>query len=183
MQPLPSSAGSAQRTLARRTLLLGAGALLAGCNLRPLYWTDDRGRDIRPELAAIEVRTPNDRLGQYFGNVLRDELNPSYVEAPDLYILEVALAGDTDDVGIQPDSTVTRFNYALIATARLRSIDSQETLYQTRVRRIASYNLVGAPFASLISEQDARERAATEVAQDLRTQIALFLRRQLSATT
>lgn len=52
--------------IARRPLLaaLGTGALLGGCNIRPLYFSETDQTDLRPEMAAIEVETPNSEIGQ-----------------------------------------------------------------------------------------------------------------------
>jgi DNA polymerase III subunit delta len=48
------------------------------------------------------------------------------------------------------------------------------TLYRSAVRRVASYNVIGEPFATLIAEQDAERRAAVEVSREIRTLLTIF---------
>jgi LPS-assembly lipoprotein len=48
------------------------------------------------------------------------------------------------------------------------------TLYRSAVRRVATYNVISDPFATLIAEQDAERRAAVEVSREIRTLLTLF---------
>jgi LPS-assembly lipoprotein len=171
------------RNPTRRSVLGATGLLLTGCNLRPLYWTDARGRDLRPELASVDVRAPDNRVGWLLANAVREELNPTSRDVPARFLLDIGLESRTANSAIDSDADVTRFNYTLRADAVLRAIGSDEVLFETQVRRVTSYNLVRQPFASLISGQDAERRAAEDIAKDLRTRVAAFLRRQASTTT
>lgn len=171
--------------IARRPLLaaLGTGALLGGCNIRPLYFSETDQTDLRPEMAAIEVETPNSEIGQLLGSALRDELNPTAQVVPVRYTLAVGLDSDTEGLGILPDSTITRYNYEMTARARLQEKAAEGDLFSTRVARTASYNLIRQPFATLISQQDAQRRVVEEIAQELRTQVAIYLRNRAAGET
>jgi hypothetical protein len=46
-------------------------------------------------------------------------------------------------------------------------------LYRSAVRRVASYNVIREPFATLIAEQDAEQRAAIEVSRSIRTLLTI----------
>jgi LPS-assembly lipoprotein len=46
---------------------------------------------------------------------------------------------------------------------------------------VASYNLRRAPFATLTAQKDAERRAAEEIADDIRTLLALHFQRDASA--
>jgi len=48
------------------------------------------------------------------------------------------------------------------------------TLYRSAVRRLASYNVISDPFATLIAEQDAERRAAVEVSREIRTLLTIY---------
>jgi LPS-assembly lipoprotein len=58
--------------------------------------------------------------------------------------------------------------------------DSGETppgppaLYRSAVRRVASYNVIREPFATLIAEQDAERRASVEVSREIRTLLTIY---------
>lgn len=51
------------------------------------------------------------------------------------------------------------------------------TLYRSAVRRVATYNVIREPFATLVAEQDAERRAAVEVSREIRTLLTLFFER------
>ena len=51
---------------------------------------------------------------------------------------------------------------------------SPDLLYRSAVRRVASYNVISDPFATLIAEQDAQRRAAVEVSRQIRTLLTIY---------
>src|SRR5918995_2635059 len=100
--------------LGRRALLLGIVAGLGACNFRPLYLA--QGADdipVRTELAAIELRGLDGRLGYLLRNALLDELNPTSLDVSPRYVLDVRLSSRARALGIQLDNTITRYNLAL----------------------------------------------------------------------
>ena len=169
--------------LRRRVLLLGLTAALGACNFRPLYLA--QGADttaVRSELAAIEIRGLDGRLGYLLRNALLDELNPATADVPPRYVLDVRLTSRARSFGIQLDNTITRYNLALTASFQLREKAAGEVLVASTVRRVASYNVSREPYADLIAAQDAERRAAQEVAVDIRTLLAVQLARTPALT-
>ena len=170
--------------LPRRTLLLALAAALGGCGFRPMYGgagtADDP--DIREQLAAIEIRGLDGRLGQILRNDLLDQLNPVGEQVPARYFLGVQLRRFSNALGIQLDSTITRYNLLLIARFQLRERGTRRVLYQAIARREASYNVSLLPFADLTAEQNAERRAAREVSNDIRTQLAVHFAREEHVT-
>jgi LPS-assembly lipoprotein len=169
--------------LPRRALLLGLIAALGACNFRPLYLA--QGADataVHSELAAIEIRGLDGRLGYLLRNALLDELNPATADVPPRYILDVDLSSSARALGIQLDSTITRYNLALTARFQLREKAADEVLVASTVRRVASYNVSREPYADLVAAQDAERRAAQEVAVDIRTLLAVQFARSPALT-
>jgi LPS-assembly lipoprotein len=169
--------------LRRRTLLLGLAAGLGACNFRPLYLAqggDDSA--VRAELAAIEIRGLEGRLGYLLRDALLDELNPATADVPPHYVLDVRLSSSARALGIQLDNTITRYNLALSASFQLREKAANEVVVASTVRRVASYNVSREPFADLIAAQDAERRAAQEVATDIRTLLAVQFARTPALT-
>lgn len=173
--------GSEAGLRTRRTVLLGGCLTLGACTFRPLlHATNDQG--VRAELEAIRIVDLDGRLGQLVRNALLDELNPSGVDVPSRYILEVDLERSAESLGIQLDNVITRFNLEL--TARFELIDPKdgEVLYEAQVRRIASYNVSRQPYATLAAEVDAERRVAKEVGNNIQTLLAVHFARQARAT-
>lgn len=162
----------------RRSLLrLAAAAVLpalAGCNLRPIH-AGPRGGEVNSRLAAVEVEEIGGRLGYLVRNYLLDDLNPAGLSVAPLYTLEVRLDREQDALAIQLDDRVTRYNLFVAASFDLKRKADAQTLYRSAVRRVASYNVRGEPFATLVAEQDAERRAAREVARQIRTMLSLYL--------
>ena len=69
-------------------------------------------------------------------------------------------------------------NLALGAAFTLRRLADGAVLFDSAVRRVVSYNVRSEPFTTLITEQDAEQRAAREVARQIRTQLSLYFAKQ-----
>lgn len=180
------------RPLSRRECWrLGAAALLplaaGSCGFRPLYG-GSVGDEVAAELASIEVVAPDTRIGQILKNRLLDDLNPAGTTVAPRYRLTVQLSRTQTALAIQLDETITRFDLTLAAFFSLRDLEEggplpadggsedeagPEPAYRSALRRVASYNVVTDPFATLMAEQDAELRAATELSRGIRTLLTL----------
>jgi LPS-assembly lipoprotein len=167
----------------RRAALLGllGTALpgLGGCGFRPLLAeANAQNVAVAHELAAIQVQGLQDsRLSQLVRNGLEDELNPTSISAPDRYQLKLRLWRRTQALGVQLNSTITRYNLTLIARFTLLDPGDGRLLYGSTVRRVASYNVSREPYADLVSEEDAERRAARELSVDIRNLLAVHFAR------
>jgi LPS-assembly lipoprotein len=165
----------------RRAMLLAGCLILGACTLRPLlHTTNDEG--VRGELEAISIVGLDDRLGQLVRNALLDELNPTGVEVPSRYILDVELQRSATALGIQVDDVITRFNLTLNASFQLLDSENGELLYESNVTRVASYNVSLQPYATLAAEIDAERRIAREVGDNIGTLLAVHFARQATPT-
>jgi LPS-assembly lipoprotein len=173
------SSSEAVRT--RRAVLLGACATLGACTFRPLLHAKG-DESVRGELEAISITGLDGRLGQLVRNALLDDLNPAGVDVPSRYILQVELERSAQSLGIQLDDVITRFNLELTARFQLLDSSSGETLYQSQVQRIASYNVSLQPYATLAAEVDAERRIAREVGDNIGTLLAVHFARQGTPT-
>lgn len=165
------------RRLVLRGLALTATAPLGACGFRPLLaQADDEG--VRGQLASVQVKGLNSRVGQQLRIALEDNLDPTSSRTPALYDLRIRLRRSNNALAIQLDNTITRFNLTLSASFDLRRSEDNASLYRSSVRRVASYNVRSAPFANLTARQDAERRAARELADDIRTLLALHFQQR-----
>lgn len=159
----------------RRRLFLALFALApAGCALAPLHG-GETGSRVNSELAAIAVDVPRNRLGQILAGELRRELDPAGLAALPRYSLVVRLDREKSPLAVQLDDVTTRFDLTLAGRFDLVRKSDGHVLYRSAVRRVASYNVVRAPYATLVAEQDAERRAAKELAREIRTRLAVHL--------
>lgn len=163
--------------MARATVLLVLALALGACGFRPLLTQQaalDRDQEVVTELAAIQVDRMGGRLGQQLRNDLIEQLDPATLAVPKRYQLDVNLATRSNALAIQLDNTITRYNLTLRASFVLRDREDGSVMYDSRVTRTASYNVVRQPYAVLVAEQDAERRAAREVSSDIRNLLAVY---------
>jgi LPS-assembly lipoprotein len=175
---MSSSERPTRRRLLGAAAALAAPALLGACGLHPLYG-GYVGQQVNPALAAIDIRTPNNQLGQQLKVALVDALNPAGIYETELYDLDVQLDQESTALAIQLNDNITRYDLTLIATYQLRRRADRAVLLRSATRRVASYNVVKAPYSTLVAKQDAASRALVEMSQEIRDRLAIqFAKRE-----
>lgn len=96
----------------------------------------------------------------------RDDRRLDLADAADLEADDPLAAADADSEAESPAADS--------GAAEADDAARPGTLYSSAVRRVASYNVIREPFATLIAEQDAERRAAVEVSREVRTLLTLF---------
>lgn len=148
-----------------------ATLVLCACGFTPLYATHTASGPLSADLAAIRIEPIPDRLGQYVRNNLVDLLNGGFEPGAPAYRLAVRLSEDREGLAIERDTSITRYNYTLMAFYELR--DAEGVIVESgKARAIAAYNVVESQFATLSAEKDAEMRAAREVAETIRLRLA-----------
>ena len=158
-----------------------AGAMplagLAACGFRPLYGRGPQNQDVAASLAAVRIDPLRDRVGQQMHNFLRDRLNPDGQPTSPSYRLQVALNETLTELGVRRDETASRANLRMDADFTLLPYGSETPLLRGRSSSTTSYDILTNPFATTVSEADARERALREVADDIQTRLSLYFSR------
>lgn len=163
-----------------------AAVCLAACGFEPLYGeragTPPTGQYAQPEgvrgdLAGTRVAMIPDRLGQFLRNALVDRLNPTGEPERPVYYLMIRLHEEQESVLVRGDETSTATNLRLIADFEIR--DPQGAVLNTGYSRaISRFNTVRSQYANIEGERNARERAARELAEDIRAKLAVFYTRR-----
>lgn len=160
----------------------GAGLvllLLAACGFRPLYGEKALTPEVSAEMALIEIRPIDDRIGLILRNELLDLLTPLGTPAQPRYVLAVNLAEARQGLAVERDATVTRFNLTLNADFRLLDAGSRQPLNSGTARSTAAFSVLRADFANVIAERDAEERAARVVAEEIATRLSVYFARRV----
>jgi LPS-assembly lipoprotein len=143
---------------------------LAGCGFHPLY-----GTRTAPELSSVFVEPIAERDGYEMRNQLIDLFNSDGREAGKRYRLKITLNEDSNGIALQNDATITRYNQTL--RARFELEDAQGTVvYHGEQSELTAYNVVQSPYATLVAQQDASKRAAQDLAERIRLQLAVWFR-------
>lgn len=155
-----------------------ACAALTGCGFQPLY--AKRGGEstvYNQGFPQVDVAQIPDRVGQILHNELLDRINPRGVAPRPLFRLEVAASEQRSDIVILRDSTATFAKFTVEARWRLVDLETGAAVTQGTNQRTSSFSISSSEYAILQAEKDARQRAATELAEDIRLRLALFFDR------
>lgn len=150
----------------------GMMAMLAGCGMKPLYATDETGAGVATELSSIVIPPPQDRLGQIIRNDLLAAIRPAGTASADRFTLELVTttrenqAAKLNNLGADRLTVVVDVSYLLVEGASGKIVDRGKTFSHV------SYDETGQSFADLRARDNAYERAAHEVSQDIRSRLA-----------
>lgn len=152
-------------------------SVLCACGFKPLYGERIDSPAINESLAEILIAPIPDRLGQLVRNAVSERVTPLGPPGAPLYRLEIALGVEKIDMGIRQDESVTRRTYRLNAEYRLRDYGTEKVLVTGTAWSTTAYDVVRSDFATLVAEEDAQQRLAEQVAEEIRTRLALYFAR------
>ncbi|MBL9011408.1 MAG: hypothetical protein JNL56_09540 [Alphaproteobacteria bacterium] len=164
-----------------RTILAACAALmLAGCGFRPLYGTSSIPQGAESAFATIRVEpiaatNDSDRIGFLVAEALDRTLHTPGHNEPVAYALAVKLADERRGLAVQDDASVTRYNYRLVAEWALTPLGAETPATSGRAETTASYNVVDSQYATLVARKDAEDRAAREIAEQIKLRLAVSL--------
>ena len=157
----------------RAAILVAILPLLAGCGFRPLY--GDPG--LEPQLSAIYVEPVPDNEGYALRNTLIDLLGSDGREAGKRYHLRLLLKSTNQGVALQNDATITRYNDTLDVTWVLTGGDGKAIASGTQ-SSLSSYNVADSPYATQAAREDSDRRAAQDIAERIRIDLAAWFHRR-----
>ena len=154
---------------------LAAPLLLAGCQVTPLY--ADRPAAENTMLSAIFIEEVDDRVAQQLRNELIFLFNGGQNQpvAP-RYRLVLEVEKSTMPILLDPQTgEATGQNLELIGRYLLLDAKTGEQLLALAERVTTTYDRFEQGFADLRAERDAENRAAKELAERIRANLALAL--------
>lgn len=177
----PDRPGALSGGVSRRSALLGlVGAALAlgGCQVRPLYaeiGAGPGGVTVMDDLKKVSIPVTNARLDQVLRNELIYQFTGGGEPSKPVYTLRIIVTTIQSSVAVQVMSQVPA-SYILTLTAnfQLYRNDNRQTLLTGVSTADASFDYSSQRFANLRAKQDAEDRAAKVVANDLRIRLAAF---------
>jgi LPS-assembly lipoprotein len=157
--------------------VLAAVAPLAGCGFQPMYGkanTNAAGTAVDKQMAGIRIEPISDRVGQQLHNALRDSLNPLGQPADSPYSLQVNLTVRVYGALARRDLSASRRNVEMNAFYYLKDTAGNQ-LMQDRSVITTGYDEFDDPLNDISSFEDAQRRGTLQLADQIRTRIAVFL--------
>jgi LPS-assembly lipoprotein len=160
-------------------LLLGSALALAGCGssgFQPLYATGASG-PVSARLAELDIAPIPGRVGQRIRNELVfDRSSAGEARAPSKR-LEVKLTESMLTTLVQADGNSTGQTYQVEAVFRIVDSATQKPEYEGRSIARANFERFESVYANVRGKEDAENRAAQTIANDIKTRVAVHLSR------
>lgn len=176
------------------TALAVGGAVLAACGFKPLYGqastTPNTGATVDAHLAAIKVSAPvwersaspfdtggpakyDARTSQILHNALRDALSPYGQPVAPAYNLSIELTESSARTLSSDGGDIDRYNLTLNAHFLLGDAAGEKLLLED-ISAFSAYAVVDDPYIDIVSRNDARERAARQLAELLKFRLSAY---------
>jgi LPS-assembly lipoprotein len=179
-----AEAGTARVTLSRRSLvrglslLLAVAPVLAACGnsgFRPLYGTTPSGAGLQERLAQLDVAAIPGRVGQRIRNELIFQASGGGELAPPVYRLEVSITESVLSTLVRSDGDALGQVYSLQANFKLINIKTKQVVLTGSSNGRAGFERFQSIYSNVRARDDAENRAARTVADDLKTRVAIYL--------
>ena len=160
----------------RKRVLAGVllAAPLAGCGFTPMYATPA----VSPALASVEAVLPG---ASRTGFLLKEQLNHELardVDEPAHYRLTLTLSEFRVPRGVRVNNVANRYELNVTASYSLSDAATAKVLYAGQSSTVVSYDSADPPYAGVAANQDGEERAANQVAIQIRLALARYFERQ-----
>lgn len=158
-------------------LSMMVSACADGSGFRPLYGNVGAMTSAEGKLASVETATIPGRTGQRIRNELIFQTTSGDKPPPAVYRLEVVIKESLLSTLVERDGNAASQVYSLDATFRLVNIGDNKVLLQGSSFGRAGFERFTSVLANVRAQEDAQNRAAKTVANDIKGRIAAFLSR------
>lgn len=154
--------------------VISAAMVLGACGYKPLYGSQSVAPHVERRLASIYVAPIKDRAGQMMRLALKKRLSPTADGLENVYTLNITLSESLAKLAVEESGFTTRANLKLHTSFKLFRSADQALIFEGKVKTVSSYNELSSDFATKAAQDDARQRAITDLADTLRTRLATF---------
>lgn len=173
------------RIVSRRVFLGGVGvtmaATLAGCGgetgFQPLYGPTASGVRLDDKLAQVDIAKIPSRVGQRIRNELIFNNTGGGSPAPPLYTLEITIREGINSTLVRSSGEALSQVYSIDAGYRLISIKDKKILLQGVSHARAAFERNQSVYANVRAREDAENRAARTIAEEVKLRLTAFLSR------
>lgn len=169
--------------VSRRALLgsIAAAAMLAACGdggFRPLYGSAGVGAAVDDKLAQVQVTPIPGRVGQRIRNELIFQATGGGAAPPAAYRLEIAIRESLTSTVVQIDGDARGQIYTVDASFQLIRLSDNSVALQGVSYGRAGLERFDSIFANVRAREDAENRAARTVGEELKSRLAAYLSSQ-----
>ena len=178
--------GPARVHLSRRSVVRGLALALAAApglsacsgGFQPLYGPTASGVGLQERLAQLDVAAIPGRVGQRIRNELIFQASGGGELAPPTHRLEVSITESVVSTLVKPDGDALGQTYTLQANFKLIEIKTKKVVLTGTSYGRAGFERFQSIYSNVRARDDAENRAARTVADDLKTRVGIYLSNQ-----
>jgi len=160
--------------------VIASSAFIGGCadgtGFRPLYATSSvGGANVSEKMKSVDVAPIPGRVGQRLRNEFIFETTGGGLPLPPEYRLEVAIRESVSSSLVQIDGNAQTQTYKLDASFKLIRLTDKAVVAEGRSYGRAGFERTDSVFANVRAREDAENRAARTVGEELRTRVLAYL--------
>ena len=167
------------RGTGRFAVIAAMAALHAGCGdagFRPMYGSAGiGGAATEAKLAQVDISTIPGRVGQQLRNEFIYQSTGGGAQSEPVYRLEVAIRESVTSTLVQTTGDARGQVFNLDASFRLVRIADRQVVMQGTSYARAGFERFSSIFSNVRARQEAEDRAAKTVGEELRTRISAYL--------
>jgi LPS-assembly lipoprotein len=170
-----------RRSLVRGlSLLLAAAPALSACGnggFQPLYGSSASGVGVQQRLAQVDFAPIPGRVGQRIRNELVFQSTGGGGESgvPPTHRMEVVIRESVTSTLVRNDGESLGQIYAIEASFRLININSKKVVLEGTSHARAGFERFQSIYSNVRAREDAENRVARTLADDLKTRVATYL--------
>mgnify|MGYP002036305848 CR=1 FL=1 len=145
--------------------------VVSSCGYQPIY---SKNKIVDEALLSVSVKNIKDRSGQILKNSLINKINPEGKKVITKYKLNIEINEAKTNLAYRKDMAATRTDLEINVLYSLRNIKSGEVVYQDESSSISSFDVVESVYASLVAENDAREKSLKVLSDQIYTNLVIF---------
>ncbi len=175
---LPCSTPPIRSAIGRTLLTAAILASLHGCGdvgFRPLYGPTATGVRLEEKLASVEIPTIPSRVGQRIRNGLIFHTTGGGEPAPPVYRLEITIRESLSSTLVKSTGEALSQIYNLDATFKLITLKDRKVVLQGTSTGRAAFERFPSIYSNVRAREDAENRVASTVSDELKGRIAAFL--------
>ena len=169
-----------RRTLWGLALLFAAATVLSACGdggLRPLYGVSASGADVPEQLKRVDFAPIPGRVGQRIRNEMIFQTTGGGNPLPPTHRVEVVLNENLTSTLVNVQGEAAGQVYSVQAAFRVVDIKDKKVVFQGTSHARAGFERFESIYSNVRAREDAENRVARTIADDLKTRLATYLSR------
>jgi LPS-assembly lipoprotein len=160
--------------------VMSLGTLLGACGagtsgFSPLHSPTASGVHLNQKFAAVDFATIPGRVGQRIRNELVFDKSSTGASAPTAHRLEVKVVDSIATTLVKINGDSQGQVYQVEATYRLVDVRTNKMVFEGRSLSRASFERFESIYSNVRAREDAENRAAENIANDIRTRLSAYL--------